>query len=329
MTDETTLPTDTAAKTADHQQSFLFDDLGVRGCYVQLRESWQELLSRREYPPAIQHHLGNAMAGLALLQSNLKSPTEISFQIQPRDMTTLEHSTSPLTLLVVQITADGGIRAMAKWAAGTLDLNDSSLPLQQLCPDALGAITLTPETGQAYQGMVSIAVDQISDAFEYYFTQSEQLPTRLQLTQTDKQLNGILFQRLPSGNAQTQLPEETLADHWQHVSVMASSLSDQELNELTLETALHRLFVDDEIRVFDPKPIHFSCRCSKPQMLSLLAQFDEQAIEEMLIDGDKVDVACEFCGNAQSYDKIDIIAARKHSPAFDDIAHNNAPETLQ
>ena len=57
---------------ADFSQRFLFDDSDVRGELVALQESYQHVLAKHDYPPAVAQLLGELMAAAALLVGTLK-----------------------------------------------------------------------------------------------------------------------------------------------------------------------------------------------------------------------------------------------------------------
>ena len=56
---------------SDVLQTFIFEQSQIRGEIVRLGASWQTILSRKQYPPAIQRHLGEMVAAGALLSATL------------------------------------------------------------------------------------------------------------------------------------------------------------------------------------------------------------------------------------------------------------------
>ena len=65
----------------DQLQKFLFSAAPVRGEIVSLRNTWQEVLTRRQYPGPVQTVLGEMMAACALLSANLKFDGTLIMQI--------------------------------------------------------------------------------------------------------------------------------------------------------------------------------------------------------------------------------------------------------
>ena len=66
------------------------------------------------------------------------------------------------------------------------------------------AITIEnlPPGGQEmmrYQGMVGLDADHLPEAFEGYFAQSEQLPTRVLLAADGQRAAALMLQMLPAG----------------------------------------------------------------------------------------------------------------------------------
>src|SRR5699024_3117726 len=112
--------------TPDHLYRFLFEHANVRGEIVQLKDTYQNVLTRTDYPPAIRDLVGCAMAAAALLGSSIKFRGSISLQVQGQG-----ESENGLTLLIVQATSQGGIRALARWSGEIAPQAN----LGELCPE--------------------------------------------------------------------------------------------------------------------------------------------------------------------------------------------------
>src|ERR1700761_7310225 len=113
-----------AARTARHQaasfdrgkvvsdqlQKFMFSAAPVRGEIVSLRNTWQEVLTRRDYPAPVRTILGEMIAACALLSANLKFDGTLIMQI---------YGDGPVKMLVVQCNSDLSMRATAKLSGET------------------------------------------------------------------------------------------------------------------------------------------------------------------------------------------------------------------
>ena len=91
---------------SDSLHRFQLENLHVRGEWVSLSQSWQEIQSTTDYPPAVKRVLGEALVAISLLADSLKFDGSLILQI---------HGTAPVSLLVVQATSDGAIRGLANW----------------------------------------------------------------------------------------------------------------------------------------------------------------------------------------------------------------------
>src|SRR5690606_36000018 len=95
MTD-TPLPAD-----GDRLTRFLLPGAGVRGVHVQLRQAWQQIRSRDDYPPAAAELLGEAVAAAALFTGHTKVEGRLSVQLRGQHR---------LRTLFAECTADGTLQ---------------------------------------------------------------------------------------------------------------------------------------------------------------------------------------------------------------------------
>ena len=71
-------PPESAEFQSDNLQRFIFDNAAIRGEWVHLTDSWQQVTKRREYPVVIQGFLGEMMAAAALLAATVKIKGSLS-----------------------------------------------------------------------------------------------------------------------------------------------------------------------------------------------------------------------------------------------------------
>src|SRR5690606_27680146 len=170
---------------------FLLPAAGVRGVRVHLDDTWAQVRERGgELPEAVVELLGEASAAAALFTGHAKVDGRLSVQLR---------GNGPLRTLFTECTAAGTVRGIAQVAG------DIALPrdLRALGQDALLAITIeNPSVGAdrepvRYQGLVALESESLAGAFEDYFRQSEQLPTRLLLAADDSAAAGLMLQKLP------------------------------------------------------------------------------------------------------------------------------------
>lgn len=299
---------------------FLFDGLPVRGMLVQLTDVWQEVLKRRAanvetgpYAEPVRHLLGEMTAAAVLMQSNIKFNGALVMQI---------FGDGPLKLAVVEVQPDLSLRATAK-VVGDLG-NASTLPeMVNVNNEGKCAITLDPLNKmpgqQPYQGVVPLfddhrnKLDKFSDVLQHYMLQSEQLDTTLVLAANDTTAAGLLIQRLPIKGeanlaAQASMGDEDgigLSEDYNRISILASSLTADELLNLDAETILRRLFWEEKLVRFEPITPSFACSCSRERVSNMIRSLGTEEVESILAERGDVEVGCDFCGQQYRYDAVD------------------------
>jgi molecular chaperone Hsp33 len=78
-----------------------------------------------------------------------------------------------------------------------------------------------------------------------------------------------------------------------------------ELLELTDVDLLKRLFAEDDLRLFEPAPVFFRCRCSRERVATMLRSLGQPEVDSILAEQGKIEVRCEFCSRAYRFDSVD------------------------
>jgi molecular chaperone Hsp33 len=180
--------------------------------------------------------------------------------------------------------------------------------------DLIGAgnLTVTLETdggAQRYQGIVPIVGQRLAESLQVYFENSEQLPTRLWLHADSQGACGMLLQKLP----EPDLPRGAAAadpaaveDAWRRVQLIGETLTALEMRTLRDAEILRRLFNEDDVRLFEPAPVFFRCRCSRERVGSMLQSLGEAESRSVLAERGEVEVHCDFCNRGYVFDAVDI-----------------------
>jgi molecular chaperone Hsp33 len=272
--------------SADSLHRFLFEHAPLRGEIVRLDRVWQSVIERHEYPAVLQNLMGELCAAAVLLAATLKLKGAMVLQI---------HGKGAVKLLVVECSGDLELRATAKWEG---DLSHGTL--QDLVGDGRFVITLDPKDGnQAYQGIVALEGDSIAEILQNYMTRSEQLETRLWLAADGKGAAGMLLQKLPEREASRD------EDAWGRATQLADTLKPEELLQLPADELLHRLYHEEDIRLFDAQPVVFRCTCSRENVAQMLRMLGRAEVDAILAERDNIEVHCEFCNQRYVFDRVD------------------------
>lgn len=280
----------------DSLQRFIFENTPVRGNLVNLTNTLHLALDKQQLPKGLKCALGELMAASALLTATLKMNGSLVLQIQGKGI---------LKLLVVECTSDFGIRATAKWNGEIKDEQH----LFELLEQGQFVITLDPKDGgQTYQGIVPIEGSDISTILENYMLRSEQIDTKIWLSCDGDIAAGMLLQKLPETMNQVTQNEESIThdlDAWNRVGHLADTITDEELLNLPAETLIHRLFHEEDIRVFEASNTKFFCSCSRASVANMLRMLGNDEIVSILEEQGKIEVNCDFCNTHYQFDKVD------------------------
>lgn len=271
---------------------FLFEHFPVRGEHVALDRTWRNVAGRADYPPAVTSLLGQALAAVTLLAGGIKTRAGVTVQVQ---------GDGPVHLLVVQCSSDGDLRGLARWK-DPLPGGADPLDAESLLGGGRLVITLDPEgPGSRYQGIVPLEGQSLAAVFERYFSQSEQLDTRLWLSADGNRAGGLLLQQLPGAAESADLEES-----WRRVGMLSDTVTDEELRELNAGRLIHRLFNEEDVRVFRPRPVRFHCQCSRQRIENVLESLGRERLEDCTEDDGTVSVNCEFCNEEYRFDRVEL-----------------------
>ncbi|WP_374089721.1 Hsp33 family molecular chaperone HslO [Methylomicrobium lacus] len=268
----------------DSLRRFIFEEFGVRGEWVKLSNSWQNARHNQHGNAAVQEHLGQALAAAVLLSATIKFSGSVIMQAQ---------GDGAFRTLVAQSTHDRKIRGLVRCAG---EVHDG--PLEAVFGQGRLVLTIRPDNGEPYQGIVPLRGANLAAALQTYFIQSEQLDTRLWLFANDQVAAGLLLQELPA--------HKDFKSDWERITMLADTLTETELLNLDCETLLHRLFHEEKVRLFDAEAVCFECACSKQKIEYALRSLGEQELEHILQEKGAVEVGCEFCNKQYRFDRIDV-----------------------
>lgn len=284
-------------RQADTQQRFLFEHSNVRGVFIHLNASYAAVSERYDYPLPVRRQLGQALAASALLGATIKFSGSLIMQVQ---------GDGPINLLVAQCNNERHIRGLARWQDENPD------PAR---PFGAGRMVITIDNinhDERYQGIVGLDGGTLGEAIERYFEQSEQLQTRLWLAADGDQVVGMLLQHLPGVDPDPDL--------WERIEALGATLTENEMLTLATEEILHRLFHEEEVRLFDAEPVSFRCSCSRDKIVTVLRALGSDEVHDILKEQGKVSVDCDFCNQHYEFDSVDvegIFASAVPSPGSD------------
>lgn len=295
---------------------FILESSNFRGRSVRMGKVLDDILKSHDYPKPVAHLVAEITALAILLSSMLKYEGIFTLQAQGK---------GPVAMLVADVTSDGKVRACASFNEERVEhariqlsamqsVESSQNHLAQYLGKGYIAFTVDQVGGtERYQGIVDLHGSSLVDCVLHYFTQSEQIGTGIKMAVGKRNGNwraaGIMLQKMPDQESvrfqsnQVDLDE----DDWRRCMVLLDSCTEEELldPELTPNELLYRLFHDEKVRVFEPKPIIKECRCSEERVETVLSMMSADDLEYMEKDG-QISMKCEFCSREYLYDTADV-----------------------
>ena len=298
MTESSSSPRESAS---DVVVPFTFARLPVRGAIVQLGREWRSLVERQNQPSEVREVLGHAAAAVPLIAQSLKEGTSVTLQLT---------GGGPLSLLVMQCTNSLKFRGMATSSEAV-----NGLAFDALVTDARCAITIDSQgQEQSYQGIVAVSKRSLAASLENYFYRSAQLPSHVALVADETTCAGLLLQQMPGDIGLDE-------DDWRRLGFLAETLNLRDVRDGVGTELLRKLFPEDDLRVFEPRPAEFRCRCSRERAANVLRLLGPDECDLTADDEDQIVVTCEYCGRQQRFDPVDLAAifAESNSPTSDQL----------
>lgn len=291
---------------AQHDQlhRYLFENYAVRGELVTVSETWKQILENHSYPQPVKNILGELLVATSLLTATLKFAGDITVQLQ---------GDGPMSLAVINGNNRQQMRGVARVQGDIADDAD----LKTLVGNGYLVITITPEEGERYQGVVGLEGDTLAACLEDYFLRSEQLPTRLFIRTGDVEgapaAGGMLLQVLPA--------QDTQVVDFEHLATLTETIKAEELLTLPAQDVLWRLYHEEEVTLYDPQDVEFKCTCSRERCAGALKTLPDEEVDSIIAEEGEIDMHCDYCGNHYLFNAMDIAEIRNNASPADPQVH--------
>lgn len=288
----------------DQLHRYLFENAAVRGELVTVSETLDQVLAGHDYPLPVQKVLSELLVATSLLTATLKFDGDITVQLQ---------GDGPMTLAVINGNNHQQLRGVTR-LQGDVPADAS---LKALVGNGYLVITITPEEGERYQGVVGLEGETLAECLEDYFMRSEQLPTRLFIRTGEHDgkpaAAGMLLQVMPAQDARTE--------DFEHLATLTETIKSDELFSLPATDVLWRLYHEEEVTVYDPQPVEFKCTCSRERCAGALKTLPDEEVDSILAEEGEIDMHCDYCGSHYLFNAMDIAEIRNNASPADPQVH--------
>lgn len=295
-----------AALADNFAAAFQIEGWPVRGRLVRLGETIDKILAAHDYPEAVAGLLGEACVLAAIVGSSLKFEGRLLVQAQ---------GDGPVRYVLADYGTDGSIRGFCRYDAD--EVAEASKGFARPGAQTLlgkGIFIMTIDRGEDFertQGITPIEGESLSLCAEHYFTQSEQVPTKVRMavgqatTEAGSgwRAGGAMIQVIASDDARGSTEEV-----WDRSRALFNTLGDDELIDPTVsaETLLYRLFHEDGVRLEGASPVKAQCRCSRERLVTVMQTFSDEDRNDMIEPDGKIHASCEYCSTVYEIEPSEI-----------------------
>ena len=300
---------------------FLVHQTDMSGRLVKLTDVADDIATRRNFPLPVQGLLAEASAMAGALRSLLKFQGRLIIQARGK---------GPVSIIVAQADADGGLRATAELDGERLSAYGKMPSFYAMLGEGYVAFTLDRGADfERTQGVVELKQEGLAASLQNYFDLSDQV--NLRLISTASQVDGkwvagaIALQRLPllggEGAADSSAAgrvagerkgaqmgaEEAAEEMWQEALAFLGTLKPEELTDLNLSSQdlLYRLFHEQGVQVAEADALVRTCHCDAERFIAALKTLGENDLDEIFQDG-AAESVCEFCGTVHRAERADV-----------------------
>ena len=302
---------------------FQLDATDTRGRVARLDGVLSGILGQHDYPQPVEALVAEMAVLTALIGQSIKLRWKLSLQVQ---------TDGPVRMIATDYYGPdkegqpAKIRAYASYDADRVDPNGEAFA--QLGKGYFAVMIDQGTDMKPYQGITPLAGESISAAAEAYFAQSEQLPTRFELTfgksieargEEHWRAGGVMIQHMPKASpfatgeggsgdegllAAEDLVQGDASDNWNRVNILLNSVEELELigPNVTSTNLLLRLFHEEKPRVFEAQKVEFGCTCSEDRVRQSLSIYSAKDISTMTTEEGRVTADCQFCGTHYDLD---------------------------
>lgn len=243
--------------------------------------------------PVVTAALGRLLSAGAMMGSMMKGENDkLTIQVK---------GDGPIGQMTVTVDSHGNVKGFPADPSVDIPLKRAG-KLDVGAAVGRGTLTVSMDLGlkEPYNGQVEIQTGEIGDDLAYYYTVSEQTPSAVGLgvmvdrDSSVKHAGGFIIQIMPDA------AEETISALEAKVAA-AESVTAMMDEGMSPEDILSYYLGDLDLKITEKLPVRYYCGCSKERVAGVLATISTDDLEEMINDGEEIEVRCYFCNSAYKF----------------------------
>ena len=278
-------------------------DAQVRAFAVTARDTVETARAAHDTSPVMTAALGRLLCAGAMMGSMMKGDADIlTLQVQ---------GDGPAGGLTVTADSKGRVKGYAANPQVILPPNSQG-KLDVGGAVGAGSLRVIKDLGlkEPYVGQTQLQTGEIAEDLTYYFAASEQVPSSVGLgvlmekNNTVKQAGGFIVQLMPFAEGNVI---EKLEANLSRIHSVTKLLEDGNSPEQILGILLEGM----DMEILSDMPVEFYCNCSRERVAKALYSIGKKEMDEMIRDGEPIEVKCHFCNTAYRFSVEDLVQIRQ------------------
>lgn len=278
-------------------------DSQIRAFAITSKEMVEEARRDHHTSPVITAALGRLLSGAAMMGTMMKGEKDLlTIQVQ---------CSGPAQGLTVTADSAGHVKGFPRVPNVELPLNEKG-KLDVGGALGLGMMSIIKDMGlkEPYVGQIALQTGEIAEDLTYYFATSEQVPSAVGLgvlvdkDSSVKQAGGFIIQLMP-------FTQDEIIDKLEKKITEIASVTEMLEDGNTPEQILEIILGEFGLEITDTIETGFCCDCSKERVSRAIATLSKKDLDDIINDGEAIEVKCQFCNKAYHFDVDELKEMRK------------------
>lgn len=278
-------------------------DSQIRAFAITSKEMVEEARRDHHTSPVITAALGRLLSGAAMMGTMMKGEKDLlTIQVQ---------CSGPAQGLTVTADSAGHVKGFPRVPNVELPLNEKG-KLDVGGALGLGVMSIIKDMGlkEPYVGQIALQTGEIAEDLTYYFATSEQVPSAVGLgvlvdkDGSVKQAGGFIIQLMP-------FTQDEIIDRLEKKITEIASVTEMLEDGNTPEQILEIILGEFGLEITDTIETGFCCDCSKERVSRAIATLSKKDLDDIINDGETIEVKCQFCNKAYHFDVDELKGMRK------------------
>ena len=278
-------------------------DSQIRAFAITSKEMVEEARRDHHTSPVITAALGRLLSGAAMMGTMMKGEKDLlTIQVQ---------CSGPAQGLTVTADSAGHVKGFPRVPDVELPLNEKG-KLDVGGALGLGVMSIIKDMGlkEPYVGEIALQTGEIAEDLTYYFATSEQVPSAVGLgvlvdkDGSVKQAGGFIIQLMP-------FTQDEIIDKLEKKITEIASVTEMLEDGNTPEQILEIILGEFGLEITDTIETGFCCDCSKERVSRAIATLSKKDLDDIINDGETIEVKCQFCNKAYHFDVDELKGMRK------------------